>query len=332
MLAQLVVAQFDLERAIAELSRTGASTTLADSQLDNLAQLQRQLGTASMATIAAMRGEIGAAVAQAQTVVQQARGTVAGANAGDGADIAVLANHAQAQAASFMRDLRQYDGLLQFDNDSERAAYEQREAERRRRYEEESAKGTAEGKFNASGEALGQMADLAAHGGSADPALMQRMDELAGSLTELRTQYLREGKTAEVEAFDQRRREDLRGIMQSKGLTDAQIDAFLAAHPDPSEATRQFVTEHAAAVTVKDLDALDVSGGTHAKDSFAARTDSVTQQSSSRSADIPVADAIGSAVADLKAMGLVLTQHDAEPAHGVNASSASAAGRIATRT
>lgn len=329
MALPLAAAQFDLESALSA-SRGGANTASIDRQLDRLAQLQRQLGTANPAAIATLRGEIGAAVAQTQALVQQARGEATGAAAGDGPDIVALADRAQSQAASFMRDLHQYDALLQFDSAEDRAAYEQREAERRRRYEEELAKGTPEGKFNASGEALGQMADLAAHGGSADPALMQRMDELADSLSALRAQFLREGKTAEVEAFDQRRREDLRAIMASKGHTDAQIDAFLAAHPDPIEATRQFVKEHGNQVTAKDLDGLD-NKGQESMVRAAPSKESATTETVSSPPPSEIADDIGNAIADLKAMGLVIASYDDEPQHGVNAGSAAPQGRSTAR-
>lgn len=329
MALPLAAAQFDLESALSA-SRGGANAASIDRQLDRLAQLQRQLGTANPAALATLRGEIGAAVAQTQALVQQARDEAAGAAAGDSPDIVALADRAQSQAASFMRDLHQYDALLQFDSAEDRAAYEQREAERRRRYEEELAKGTPEGKFNASGEALGQMADLAANGGSADPALMQRMDELADSLSELRAQYLREGKTAEVEAFDQRRREDLRAIMASKGHTDAQIDAFLAAHPDPIKATRQFVKEHGEQFTAKDLDGLD----NKEQELMARATPSNEIATTQAIVSLPPgadADEIGNAVADLKAMGLVIASFDDEPHHGVSADSATPALRSTAR-
>ncbi|CAH0498167.1 hypothetical protein [Novosphingobium sp. CECT 9465] len=222
------------------------------SQLQAIAQLQRQIGTADASSLATLQSSVAGMVAQIQVAAQLGRAAATGAEATEGAERAMLAASVAAQANAFMHDLRQYDHLLQFDSDEDRAAYAQREADRRRRYDEEMAKGTPEGQFHAGGEALGQMADVAAHGGSADPALMPRMNELAANLTKLREQM----PAAEVEKFDQRRRDDLRDIMRSKGKSDAEIDAFLAAHPDPIEATKTFVTENAANVSVKELDSV----------------------------------------------------------------------------
>lgn len=293
------------------------------SQLQAIAQLQRQIGTADASSLATLQSSVSGMVAQIQVAAQLGRAAATGAEAIEGAERAMLAASVAAQANAFMHDLRQYDHLLQFDSDEDRAAYAQREADRRRRYDEEMAKGTPEGQFHAGGEALGQMADVAAHGGSADPALMQRMNELAANLTRLREQM----PAAEVEKFDQRRRDDLRDIMRSKGKSDAEIDAFLAAHPDPIEATKTFVTENAANVSVKELDRLDFDGRADRKDLVSVPPVVMQEQTAT-----PPANALSTAkdeMAVLLTLGLTASDAAANdpPAHGVTASIAASATR-----
>lgn len=257
-------------------------------------------------------------VAQVQVAAQLGRAAATGAEATEGAERAMLAASVAAQANAFMHDLRQYDHLLQFDSDEDRTAYAEREADRRRRYDEEMAKGTPEGQFHAGGEALGQMADVAAHGGSTDPALMQRMDELAASLTKLREQM----PAAEVEKFDERRRDDLREIMRSKGKSDAEIDAFLATHPNPIEATKTFVTENAANVSVKELDRLDNREQLQGERAAPAKEAGVIEQSTQLpSSSAVLAESLGSIGAELKSLGVDVAEHSAgtNPSHGVNA-------------
>ena len=82
LLGKLIVAQMALEKAIGELIRSGANTTGADAQLTHLATLQTSIGTANAATLAAMSGEVTAAVAQSKVIVDQARDQATAAAAG----------------------------------------------------------------------------------------------------------------------------------------------------------------------------------------------------------------------------------------------------------
>jgi hypothetical protein len=73
LIGQLAVAQFDLENTLTELSRNGASTSQLDAQLQNLGMMMRQVGAANQTTLASLRGDIAAIVAQSSSVAQQAR-------------------------------------------------------------------------------------------------------------------------------------------------------------------------------------------------------------------------------------------------------------------
>lgn len=330
MVGQLVVAQFDLEVAIAALTRSGGDAATAQTQLQNITQLRNQIGTASPTALAALRSEIVAAVAQSQSAVQEARSASSGGSVADVGTVASLANHAREQASSFMRDVRQYDDLLQFDSDADRDAYRQREEERRKRYEAEAAKGTPEGTLNANGAALGQVADLAAHGGSADPALMRRLDDLADSTAALRAGMIRDGK--DVSKFDENMRDDLRAIMRSKGKSDAEIDTLLAAHPDnPMDAIKAFVQQDRAAVTQQELDVMAIKVRENQRDiAIQPEADAVIEQQSSPSASKAMVDI----AAKLRASGVRNTPQPDEPSpdHGVSAQVPSSPAQTLVRT
>lgn len=320
MVGQLVVAQFDLETAIAALTRSGGDAATAQTQLQNVTQLRHQIGTASPTALAALRSEIAAAVAQSQSAVQEARTAAHGAD-GEGVALASLASRAQSQATAFMRDLRQYDGLLQFENDAERDAYRQREEDRRKQHDAGIAEGGPESALKASGAAYGQAVDLAVHGGSADPALLRRLDELAASTAALRAGMIRDGK--DVSKFDENMRDDLRAIMRSKGKSDAEIDALLAAHPDnPMDAMKAFVQQDRVAVTQRDMDLMAAKLASSKNDAVIAA--SGIHAEAVTGPHLP-ATSMADAMAVLKASGVVVATPDsgADPAHGVTAQVAS---------
>lgn len=304
MVGQLVVAQFDLETVITALMRSGGDAATAQTQLQNITQLRQQIGTASPTALAALRSEIVAAVAQSQSAVQDARTAASGAVAADGATVASLASTSREQVNSLMRDMHRFDKELDFDTPQEEAAYRQREAERRAFIEQEQRKGTPQGDLNAAGGALGQMADAHAHGADS-PAFQQRWNELADSTQKLRAAILRDG--GDVAKFDERLRDDFRRILKSKGKSDAEIDALLAAHPDnPLEAVKGFVGEG------KDVAVLEqtVQEANKATDEH-SKTVTVHKNEYAALDDM----------AKFRATGIVLTNHapDQPFAHGVSA-------------
>lgn len=313
LLGQVVGARFALEEALAELSRSGGNTAAVQNQMQALTQLQRGIGSASRSDLATMRSDIAAAVTQTHAVIEQGR---ASANVADAADGAALASRAQMQAASFMRDLHQYDDLLQFDNDAERDAYSQREDERRKRYEAGIAEGGPQGALTASGAAYGQAVDLAAHGGSANPALMRRVDDLAASTAALRAKIIQDG--GDVSKFDEDMRADLRSIMRSKGIPDDRIDALLAVHKDnPINAMKAFVEQDRASLTDKELDAIKASVGKSASVATVPKEDVAEERSTSPTSSTAMADVI----AKLRSSGVTDAAKvaDATPVHGVTA-------------
>lgn len=306
LVGQLVVAQFDIEAAIGELARSGASTGPLLTQLQNLTQLQRQVGTATPATLAMLRADVGAAVSQSQSVAQDARGTGA-ANTADSASVISLAATSRAQVSDIMRDMHQFDRELDFTSPEEEAAYRQREAERRAYIAQEQDKHTPEGDLNAAGGAVGQMADAKAHGADS-PEFQKRWNELADSTQKLRAQLLREGK--DVSQFDARLRDDLRTIMRDKGIPESQIDSLFAAHPDdPLQAAKAFVSE-------TDVGRIASRRNAHAETAM-PETTIVAEASPVPSVVVP--NSALDAMAELTALGVIAVPHeaDAPPSHGV---------------
>ncbi|RYM09536.1 hypothetical protein EWH12_14305 [Sphingobium cupriresistens] len=249
MSAQLDGPRSELATVLADLIRNGVPAALVQSQLAAISQLQQQINVADASTLAAMPAAVAGMVADVLATAQQGGAAVSGAEAAEGADIASLAATSRATVNRTMQGMKDFD--LTFASAEDEAAYRRREAERLALIEAEQKKGTPEGDLNAAGAAVGQMADAAAHGAAADPRFQQRWEALMDSTEKLRAQIIREG--GDVSKFDARLREDLRQIMKSKGKTDAEIDALLAAHPDnPMDAMKAFVAEQKGALTERD--------------------------------------------------------------------------------
>ncbi len=238
-------------------------------------------------------------VATSQAAAQQAR-TVAAAQP-DNAELIERAKEARAKVDEVMHGMKDFDPYLRFANEHDEAEYRRREEERRAYIDAQHGKGTPEGDLNASGAAVGQMADAAAHGASDSPAFRQRWDELVASTEKLREAARANGVS--TEEFDRRLREDLRRILKSKGLSDAQIDAQFAAHPDPLDAAKAYVGG-------EDVDAIAVK---------VAKNERVATENIVVSAPPPPSSSIADAMATLRAAGVVSTeQHtDQGPEHGV---------------
>lgn len=235
LLGQVVGAQFELERALAEMPV--AARADGTQQLAALKDLQRQIGSANPAMLHTLRADIATAVAVARAVTGQTR-DIAATPEGI-AMLAEAASASRAQVTATMENMQRYDGFLQFGPGDSEADYRQREAERRAYIEQQQAKHTPTGDLNAAGGALGQMVDAKAHGAGDSPEFKAKWDALVATTERLRNEVRRSGgSTAE---FDSNLKRDLRQIMKSKGLSDADIDARFAAHSDPLEAAKAYV-------------------------------------------------------------------------------------------
>ena len=270
MLGELVAGQFALESALADVAN--AEPAIRDqlrSQLSQIAGLRQQIGTAPGSALSLLRGEVTALASNAAGAAQEAR-TGSTACAPGANSIATLANAARQQTMAVMAGMKDFDRDLKFGPVDTEADYRAREAERQAYIAAEHAKGTPQGDLNAARGAVGQMADVAAHGAANNPVFEQRWDALVDSTAKLRTQIIRDG--GDVAEFDTRLRNDLRAIMKSKGVPEAQIDALLTAHPDdPLEAVKAFVADQKGVFGEKEIGDLSRKAQEH-KDAHRGKT------------------------------------------------------------
>ena len=313
MLVELVASQFVLESALADVAN--ADPAVRDqlrSQLSNIAGLRQQIGTASGNALGMLRGEVTALASNAGAAAQEAR-TSAASNRSGASSIATLANAARQQTATVMAGMKDFDADLKFADARDEAEYRQRETQRQAYIAAEQAKGTPQGDLNAAGGAVGQMADAAAHGATANPEFQKRWDALTASTEALRAQLVRDGK--DVSQFDAHLREDLRAIMRVKGVPDAKIDALLAAHRDnPLDAVKAFVADQKGVISEKEIGDLARKAADY-KDS--------AEEQRAAATSLGPASPIVDAMAKLKASGVVIASDMPEqPAHGVAAQAA----------
>lgn len=244
LLGTIDAAQFDIANAIAELARGGADVSALTNQSQALLQLQKQVGNANLGGLVAMRTEIASAVALTQAIAQQSRTSATTAEQAT-ASLATVSAETRRAVQSISNDVferKLFDPYLEFASAEDEAAYRKREAERQQTIAAELAKHTPAGDLNAAGATIGQMTDAKAHGAGNSPEFESRWNELVATTQRLRDEIVRSGGS--TKEFDDKLRDDLRTIMKSKGLSDAEIDARLAAHADnPLEAAKDFVGE-----------------------------------------------------------------------------------------
>jgi hypothetical protein len=286
-------------------------------QLAVILALKGQLATSGPKQLAAISAQIATAVASAATTARQAEQASAAGDNSVSMSLTAARQTAREAVNEVMRGMKDFDSSLEFANGQDAADYHRREEARRAYIEAEQAKHTPQGDLNASGGAVGQMADAAAHGAAESPEFQRRWDKLVASTDALRTQLVRDG--GDVSQFDAHLREDLRAIMRAKGVPDAKIDAMLAAHPDnPLEAVNAFVAEQKGIISEKEIADLASRAGDYRA---SAEEKMAVVQTPNPMPSTPIPASALDAMADLKAMGVVASDHDASqpPVHGVNA-------------
>jgi hypothetical protein len=132
-----------------------------------------------------------------------------------------------------------FEKSLRFASPEDEAEYRRREAEARRYIEEQLARHTPEGELNAGGALVGQMLDAHDHGAGADPGFMPRWNKLVETIQKQRAALRAEGRS--TEEFDRNLVAAVRHSLKAKGLTDAEIDARLAASADPLDAVKPYL-------------------------------------------------------------------------------------------
>ena len=181
LLGQIVGAQFELERAIAGLTRSGASAGPAQNQLQVLATLQRQIGDAGGPALASLRAEIATTVAESRAIIQQSTNAARGAEAAEIETLATASAAARATAQAFMHDFYErkiFDSYLRFSSVEDEAEYRKREDAYRRAIDAALAKGTPEGDAEAMRLSKAQLADAGAHGADRSPEFATRWQQM----------------------------------------------------------------------------------------------------------------------------------------------------------
>jgi hypothetical protein len=182
LLGQIMAAQFAIDTAIAELTRSGADPAMlaqAQSQLAAIGDLRQQLGSASGSALANMRSEIVAAATAATAVAGLAMGSAANAAAGNAT--LTPAQRARATIEAVGHDLfesRVLDPYLEFASPEDEAAYRKREQERDAAYDREKAKNSTDGDRKAFAIMESQMADAKTHGADRAPEFGQMEEAL----------------------------------------------------------------------------------------------------------------------------------------------------------
>ena len=306
LLGTIAGAQFDIDNAIAELARSSADTSALTNQRQSLQQMQKQVSSASFATLAGLRAEIAGAVATTQALAEQGRAIATSAGQAAAEALATASANSRAQVTSIIRDMHRFDAYLHFESAEDEAAYRKREAERLAYINAQHAKGTPEGNLNAAGAAVGQLADAKVNGAGDNPEFERSWSELLETTERLRSEVLRSGGS--IKAFDDRLRADIRTILSAKGFSDQQIEARLAAHANPLEAVKALVKGEDAVLALRQTVEASV-GSVSAQPKIPAEAANVA----------PVSN-LDDAMAKLRSAGIVMAEHKATTpfAHGVS--------------
>lgn len=183
----IAIAQFDLERALAETSSAsgGVAPTELTAQIQLLTRLQRDVGSASAAQLADLRQAISVAVAATETVLETSRANVGGSTA------SATQREAAARGATLQGFRDYYDhGILnhylRFSSAADEEEYRERERRNREAIERELAKGTPEGDARAAQIMREQLLDAKSHGADASPDFARMMQQNESSLATYR--------------------------------------------------------------------------------------------------------------------------------------------------
>jgi hypothetical protein len=293
VLAQLLAAQFGLEDAIAELERGGAPIDAARSQLQALGDLQRQIAVAGPAALTSLRGEIGGAIATSRQMQQQGR-SASNAESVE-ATLAAISARTRATVERIAGDLferRIFDPYLQFASEEDERAYRSREAERRAYIDAQLARGTPEGNLNASAATVGQVLDAGANGADRSPEFERTKHDAFTAYRDQRTAMVAAGRS--TTDADQQVAGEVRRVLRARGLSDADIDARLAASANP-------------------LDALDTGTAPQREASVITPSSTATTQTSE----------LDDVAAALRAAGVVPPPATTRPGHGLTANTQS---------
>ncbi len=165
----IAAAQIDIANAIAELARSGADSSSLNNQSHALQQLQKQIGSANLGSLLALRSDVTIAATSATALANQATSTAASAAANTNL---TPSQRTRANIEALSRDLsekRVLDPYLQFASAEDEEAYRKRERERDAEVKRALALRTPEGDRRATELVEDQLRDADAHGAERSP-------------------------------------------------------------------------------------------------------------------------------------------------------------------
>ena len=183
----IAAAQIDIANAIAELARSGTDSAALTNQGHALQQLQKQVGSANLGSLLALRSDVTIAASSATALANQATSTAASAAANTNLS---PSQRARASIEAVQRDLfekRVLDPYLQFASAEDEEAYRKREAGRKEAVDRERAKGTLEGDRNAAAILDQQLRDAGAHGADRSPDFADMMRQTKSATADLQS-------------------------------------------------------------------------------------------------------------------------------------------------
>lgn len=246
---KLAGAQNAIATQVSDLTASGADPALLAQlreQLTSIAALQDNVATALPAALASLRAEVRNTVAASASLAGQASAVLSASTSAAQANLAATSatlrqELASAHAALFER--RVFDPFLTFASAADETAYREREEQTRRYIEQQRAAGTPEGELNAAGATMGQMLDAHAHGGGKSAEFLPQWTRLAEATERHREALRAEGRS--TDEFDRNLTVSVRRYLKEKGLSEAEIDAALAASANPLEAVKPYLKSNA---------------------------------------------------------------------------------------
>jgi len=203
-----------------------------------------------------------------------------------------------------------FDRYLHFSSAEDEEAFRKRQASAKNYVDAQLAKKTPEGDLNAGGGMVGVMLDEHAHGAGASPDFAPRWNKLIADVTKQHDAMKAAGQsTAE---YDRNLAAAVTGYLKTKGLSDDEIKARLAASASPLDAVKPYLRSDGDARQLEQMSRTAI----EAERSPAPAKVEVDRTAPGATSPQLNASAIG---AKLKAAGLVMSNGEAstKPDHGV---------------
>jgi hypothetical protein len=289
MLARLQTAQSNVELALGQAtgraaqSLAGIAAHLASAE-STLAQSLQSGGPLATLDLGAIERLIQTSETNAQAAVAAGAAEAAAASSAQALAATTAATRTEVRGlAQDLYDRHIFDRDLKFASAADEAAYHADEIKRQQEIAADLAQHTPEGTLNAGGLEAGQMLAAASHGATASPEFLPRWNKLVAQLHQQRETMVADGKS--TAQFDRQTREEIRTLLQGRGIPADQIARVLASN-DPLQA----VTPYLSQGSEHELEAALKQGAAVRLETPPAATDSPSRQTSKPLSSSEIAD------------------------------------------